>query len=65
MLDMLELVPTVQDHPDAVDLVVPNTTNGVEIVFDNVNFAYDPRRPILRDLTFTVPPGQTFAIVGR
>ena len=35
-----------------------------EIVFDDVSFAYDRERPILRGLTFTVPAGKTVAIVG-
>lgn len=65
MLDLLEIKPTVIDHQDAVDLVLPTVgTDGCEIEFNNVSFAYDPRRPILRDISFTVPPGQTFAIVG-
>ncbi len=37
--------------------------NG-EIVFDNVNFSYDENHPILRDVSFTVKPGQTVAILG-
>ncbi len=35
-----------------------------EIVFDHVSFAYDPRRPILKDVSFRVAPGGTVAIVG-
>jgi ATP-binding cassette subfamily B protein len=32
--------------------------------FDDVRFAYDPERPILKGLTFEVPAGKTVAIVG-
>jgi ABC-type cobalamin/Fe3+-siderophores transport system ATPase subunit len=32
--------------------------------FDDVWFAYDPERPILRGVSFEVPPGRTVAIVG-
>ena len=32
--------------------------------FERVGFAYDPRRPVLRDVSFEVPPGRTLAIVG-
>jgi ATP-binding cassette subfamily B protein len=32
--------------------------------FEDVGFAYDPRRPVLNDLSFEVPPGRTLAIVG-
>jgi ATP-binding cassette subfamily B protein len=34
------------------------------IRFENVSFAYDPARPILRGLSFEVPAGHTVAIVG-
>ena len=33
-------------------------------MFDHVCFAYDPRKPILIDLSFKVPAGSTVAIVG-
>jgi ATP-binding cassette subfamily B protein len=35
-----------------------------EVVFENVSFGYDPRRPILKDVSFTVKAGNTVAIVG-
>lgn len=35
-----------------------------EIVFENVTFGYK-ERPVLRDVSFTVKPGQTVAIVGQ
>jgi ATP-binding cassette, subfamily B, heavy metal transporter len=50
----------VEDKPDAPALAVPRG----RIVFDRVSFAYDPRRPILEDVCFEVPPGRTVAIVG-
>ena len=34
------------------------------VVFDNVVFAYDPQRPILRGVSFKAAPGATIAIVG-
>ena len=34
------------------------------VVFEHVNFAYDPRRPILNDVSFEIPGGRTVAIVG-
>ena len=36
-----------------------------EVVFEQVSFHYDPARPILRDISFTIPPGHTVAVVGR
>ncbi len=35
-----------------------------EVVFDHVSFSYDAEKPLIRDLTFTVKPGQKAAIVG-
>jgi ATP-binding cassette subfamily B protein len=35
-----------------------------EITFENVSFAYEPERPILKHVSFTVPAGQMVAIVG-
>ena len=32
--------------------------------FEHVNFAYDPARPILHDLSFEIPAGKTVAVVG-
>lgn len=52
--------PEVQDAPGAPELKV---TEG-RICFDAVNFAYDPLRPILRDFSVNVAPGERVAIVG-
>ncbi|MDR1692696.1 MAG: ABC transporter ATP-binding protein/permease [Oscillospiraceae bacterium] len=35
-----------------------------EIVFDHVSFQYDEKTPILRDVSFSVSPGETLAILG-
>ena len=39
-------------------------TKGGEIRFENVSFGYHTDRPILRNLTMTIPPGKKVAIVG-
>lgn len=36
-----------------------------EIVFDNVHFSYDLRKPALKGLSFTASPGTTTAFVGE
>ena len=46
--------------PGAKPLVVTSGT----VRFDDVRFAYDPERPILKGLSFEVPAGKTVAIVG-
>ena len=60
MFDLLHSDAYVVDRAGALPLEVA----GGEIVFDHVDFGYDPRRPILKDVSFTVPPGKTVAIVG-
>lgn len=36
-----------------------------DIVFDHVNFNYEEGGPVLKDVSFTVPAGKTFAILGN
>jgi ABC-type transport system involved in Fe-S cluster assembly fused permease/ATPase subunit len=60
MLDLMKEPVEVQDSPTARPLIA---TKG-KIEFRNVSFAYSPERPILKNLSFVVEPGQTFAIVS-
>lgn len=61
MFDLLKEEQEVKDIEDSVSLEV---RKGL-IEFDHVNFHYDPSKPILKDITFIVPPGQTYALVGH
>lgn len=60
LLELLAEVPEIQDAPGAVAL--PPGPGAV--TFDAVAFAYDPARPILRDLSFQIAPGHRLALVG-
>jgi ATP-binding cassette subfamily B protein len=60
MFQILSQQPEIADRPGARDLVVGDG----RVMFDNVVFAYDPQRPILRGVSFEAPPGATIAIVG-
>ncbi|MEK1887393.1 MAG: ABC transporter ATP-binding protein/permease [Phyllobacterium sp.] len=60
MFDLLDVEQEVQDKPDARPLDVARGS----VRFDNVHFAYDPKRPILKGVSFEVPAGRTIAIVG-
>ena len=60
MFDLLHSDAEVVDRAGAWPLAVA----GGEIVFEHVEFGYDSRRPILKDVSFTVPAGKTVAIVG-
>jgi ATP-binding cassette subfamily B protein len=60
MFKLLSVQAEVEDAPAAK----PVAAGPGEIVFENVSFAYDPRRVILHDVSFRVAPGKTLAIVG-
>lgn len=60
MFGLLTTSAEILDKPDAQSLV----PEGGEVTFRNVSFGYDSRRPILREVDFTVPAGKTVAIVG-
>jgi ABC-type transport system involved in Fe-S cluster assembly fused permease/ATPase subunit len=60
MFTLLEREREVADTPGAPPLRV----HGATLRFESVGFAYDPARPILHELSFEVPAGQTVAVVG-
>src|ERR1700730_3127803 len=60
MFAILSRKPDVDDRPGARELQVPAGT----IRFENVSFAYEAARPILKGLSFDVAAGHRVAIVG-
>ncbi|MEE8393603.1 MAG: ABC transporter ATP-binding protein/permease, partial [Rhodospirillales bacterium] len=60
MFSLLDESAEVEDAEGAE----PLKPNGGEVSFRGVSFAYDPRREILKDVSFHIPPGGTIAIVG-
>ena len=60
MFNLLRINAEIKDAPDARPLAPGSGT----VEFDAVSFAYDVRRTILRDVSFTVPAGKRVAIVG-
>jgi ATP-binding cassette subfamily B protein len=60
MFTLLHEPPEIVDKPGAKPLRVKKG----EIKFENVSFAYDPERPILKNISFEVPAGKMVAIVG-
>jgi len=60
ILEVLNEEPDIQDAPDAVEL--PPVKGHV--LFDHVDFAYAPNVPVLKDVSFEVPAGETVALVG-
>ncbi|KAH8662882.1 hypothetical protein BGZ60DRAFT_76345 [Tricladium varicosporioides] len=61
LLELFQTKPTITDLPNAKPLKL-----GKGLVqFDRVSFAYDERKPTLKDVSFTVPAGKTVALVGE
>jgi ATP-binding cassette subfamily B protein len=60
MFELLREPNEIGDAPDAK----PLTDGAGDIEFKDVSFAYDERRPILKDISFQVPAGKKLAIVG-
>ncbi|BDX07098.1 ABCB family ABC transporter ATP-binding protein/permease [Planctobacterium marinum] len=60
MFGLLKKQPQVEDQTNATSLSV----SSGKILFDAVNFHYHSDRPILKDVSFTIQPGEKVAIVG-
>ena len=60
MFSILAREPEIKDVVGAQPLEVTAGT----IRFEDVSFAYDPARPILKGISFDVPAGKTVAVVG-
>ncbi|HEX7348663.1 MAG TPA: ABC transporter ATP-binding protein/permease [Rhodanobacteraceae bacterium] len=61
MFRLLDEHAEVEDGPSAPPLAVRHG----EVRFEHVSFHYNPDRAILNDIDFTLPPGQTLAVVGE
>ncbi|HZH43617.1 MAG TPA: ABC transporter ATP-binding protein/permease [Lysobacter sp.] len=61
LFGLLDERQDVQDRPGAQ----PLRTRRPHVRFESVRFAYDPRREILKGISFDVPPGHTVAVVGH
>lgn len=60
LFQLLREKPEIEDPPGMPALRV---SRG-DVVFENVNFSYEPARPILHNISFRIPPGGTVAVVG-
>ena len=60
MFQILAENTEIKNAPNANELKI----DAGHITFDGVTFDYDPRRPVLKGVSFQVPSGETVAIVG-
>ena len=61
MFVLMEKEREIADLPGAQPIAIEGSP---AVRFENVNFAYDPARPILHNVSFEIPPGKTVAVVG-
>ncbi len=68
---LIDRQPEWSETPDVADLPDPRrpgahaSASGIDLEFRNVTFAYEPGRPVLRDVSFRAAPGKTVALVGH
>lgn len=60
MFGLLNERQEIKDKPGALPLAIP----AGRVSFENVTFAYSKARPILKNVSFDVPPGRKVAVVG-
>jgi ATP-binding cassette subfamily B protein len=61
MFTLMEKEREIADEPDALPI---NIEGSPAVRFENVSFAYEATRPILKNVSFEIPPGKTVAVVG-
>jgi len=66
LAEMERLFRLIEEHAEITDRkgAGPLIVRGGEIRFEHVDFAYEPNRQILHDVTFMVPAGRNVAVVG-
>jgi len=60
IFEVLDVPVSIRERTDAVTLDLREPS----IEFDHVTFGYKPGQPVLHDISFTIEPGQTVALVG-
>jgi ATP-binding cassette subfamily B protein len=60
VFSLIDARPEVTNRPGAID---PGSLCG-QLVFDQVDFYYEPGKPVLQEFSLTVNPGETIALVG-
>jgi ATP-binding cassette subfamily B protein len=60
IFDYFDMPVEIKNTPDAI---IPKSSEG-NISFSHVSFEYEPSRPILKDISFSLDSGKSIAIVG-
>lgn len=60
---LFELIEAPEQSPDPTELPEPSAPKGT-VEFDDLTFSYSPDKPLIRDFSLRVKPGQLVAIVG-
>lgn len=60
LFELLETEAEIADSPRAIS--VPSIEGA--LAFEHVSFHYESGTPVLKDVSFSIPPGDTFAVVG-
>ncbi|HXT05269.1 MAG TPA: ABC transporter ATP-binding protein/permease, partial [Casimicrobiaceae bacterium] len=66
LADMERLFRLIEEHAEITDAPHAHSlvVDGATVRFEHVDFAYEPNRQILYDVTFTIPAGHNVAVVG-
>ena len=63
-LDRMEEIMNMSPEDDGTVREINLENINGEIIFDNVSFAYEEGKPVLKDISFTAKPGTVTALVG-
>jgi len=61
---IFDVLDTPSEVEDAAPAATPRRCRA-RVEFQGVTFGYDPNRPVLRDVTFSIEPGEMIGVVGR
>ena len=64
IMEVLDADEVVRDAPSAAPLPAREAGRCGHLAFERVSFGYEPDRPVLRDLSLEIAPGETVALVG-
>lgn len=61
VFELIDTEPAISERPDARELPADAPAT---VEFDRVSFGYDPERPVLKEVSLRIEPGETLAVVG-